>query len=312
VNRTLVSWRVGRQRAGLAVVSFAMLLLGVATGPGAAYAAEAGITVSVEDTGVPLPLGGPDVDFIITVETGGTAATDVVTVTRLTGMPVSVTRAIPNHGSCSVAGAVVTCALGTLGPLTIATVVISATPAAVGVLTATTVATLAEADPDPADNTAVATIEIYDLYGCTILGTVGDDVLRGTNGPDVICAFGGQDRIMARGGADSVYAGSGDDLVEGGPGDDALDGGLGDDTVRGGPGDDFIEGRDGNDVLNGNAGDDTVNGGGDNDVVAGDNGRDRVETADTVGGNDVADGGAGVDACVIDFGDTLTSCEVPG
>ena len=61
----------------------------------------------------------------------------------------------------------------------------------------------------------------------TIVGTMGDDVLRGTNGDDVIIGLGGDDRLVGRGGNDALCGGNGDDTLVGGPGDDVMIGGTG-------------------------------------------------------------------------------------
>jgi hypothetical protein len=46
--------------------------------------------------------------------------------------------------------------------------------------------------------------------------------------------------------------------------------------------------------------------------VTGDAGDDVINVRDGVGGNDAADGGADVDLCAADAGDTVTGCESLG
>jgi hypothetical protein len=104
--------------------------------------------------------------------------------------------------------------------------------------------------------------------GCTIIGTVGRDVLRGTGRRDVICGLGGNDLLSGMGGNDKLLGGSGNDRLLGGKGNDVLDGGAGNDwldgqagadSIRGGSGTDFMVSRDGdrgNDRVNGGAGKD--------------------------------------------------------
>ena len=133
---------------------------------------------------------------------------------------------------------------------------------------------------------------------CTIVGTVGPDVLRGTPGRDVICGLGGNDRIAGLGGNDRIYAGPGNDRVEGGGGADLVEGGAGRDLLLGGSGDDVLRGGDGNDELLGGTGRDRLAGGGGSDSIAA---RDGVR--------DVVDGGPGSDAAATDLVDRRISIE---
>lgn len=126
--------------------------------------------------------------------------------------------------------------------------------------------------------------------GCTISGTPGPDTLVGTGGPDRICARGGNDTINAGGGNDVVFAGKGADTVNGQGGHDSLLLEAGNDVGFGGPGNDRITGGSGSDRLNGN------------------DGRDRLDSRDGVRGNDRNNGGAGVDTCLRDRRDRITSC----
>jgi Ca2+-binding RTX toxin-like protein len=81
---------------------------------------------------------------------------------------------------------------------------------------------------------------------CTIMGTLGANVLRGTPGRDVMCGLGGNDALSGLGG---------NDLLIGGPGNDRLTGGGGRDVLRGGAGADTFLARDRRrDVVNGGAG----------------------------------------------------------
>jgi Tol biopolymer transport system component len=72
--------------------------------------------------------------------------------------------------------------------------------------------------------------------GCTIRGSVNDDVLNGTPRADVICGLGGDDVLRGLRGNDRLLGGDGDDTLVGGGGRDVLDGGEGDDDAIGGPG----------------------------------------------------------------------------
>ena len=51
---------------------------------------------------------------------------------------------------------------------------------------------------------ADAALPMCDGKPATIVGTMGDDVLRGTDGDDVIVGRGGDDRLVGRGGSDTL------------------------------------------------------------------------------------------------------------
>jgi dipeptidyl aminopeptidase/acylaminoacyl peptidase len=72
--------------------------------------------------------------------------------------------------------------------------------------------------------------------GCTVWGTIGDDILPGSSGRDVICGSIGNDSAYGYGGADSLVGGFGDDRLYAGPGNDMLRGDWGRDLLDGGPG----------------------------------------------------------------------------
>ncbi|MBS1678592.1 MAG: hypothetical protein JST08_14545 [Actinobacteria bacterium] len=112
----------------------------------------------------------------------------------------------------------------------------------------------------------------------TVVGTVGDDVLRGTPGRDVIWGGPGDDTIYGELGNDLICGGGGDDVIHGGRGNDEVFAGQGADRVFGDLGDDKVVGGPGaHDDVAGGLGIDTVNGGpGDYDLVHGDYGYDRM------------------------------------
>jgi Ca2+-binding RTX toxin-like protein len=112
----------------------------------------------------------------------------------------------------------------------------------------------------------------YDTtYGCTIIGTSGNDTISGTSAADVICGLGGNDVIDGHQSDDTIYGGTGNDTIRGalgndhllgGPGADLLIGNGGSDTLEGGTGDDTFRAenvQDGADVMIGGWGFDTVN-----------------------------------------------------
>ncbi len=143
---------------------------------------------------------------------------------------------------------------------------------------------------------------------CTIVGTIGDDILRGTDGDDVICGFGGDDRIIGGDGDDVIRGGSGLDRLSGDVGDDLVEGGLDDDVIDGGDGNDELLGDKGNDVVFGGDGNDILRGGDDNDLLKGQAGRDEL-IGDA--GFDRLFGDQQRDTCIDDGADWLhRSCEV--
>ena len=116
---------------------------------------------------------------------------------------------------------------------------------------------------------------------CTKHGTAGNDIIRSTSRNDVVCAGAGNDIVYGGGGNDTLRGGSGNDILRGQGGNDRTFGGPGNDILYGGSGSDRLFGADGGDIL---------------------------KARDEVGGNDLADAGAGEDSCATDRGDTRGSC----
>lgn len=114
-------------------------------------------------------------------------------------------------------------------------------------------------------------------------GTGAPDTMVGIDGPETLIGLGGNDHLIGNGGGDRLEGGVGNDLLEGGEGNDRLYGGSDNDELYGGAGNDRLFGDDGNDLL--------VPGTGLND----------------------ADGGAGIDQLLLDYGSNETSVYfVPG
>jgi Ca2+-binding RTX toxin-like protein len=136
---------------------------------------------------------------------------------------------------------------------------------------------------------------------CTIVGTNDNDVLRGTPGDDVICGLFGDDAMVGLGGEDVIIGDRGNDRIDGGPGDDQVDGGRGADLVTARGGIDDVEGGPGRDAVSGDAGSDIVQAGRGPDFC--------VATEDGIQGNDVANGGSGLDTFDVDPLDLQVSVE---
>lgn len=148
---------------------------------------------------------------------------------------------------------------------------------------------------------AYAAVETANGVACTIVGTMGQDVLNGTPGRDVICGRGAHDIINGRGGNDLIDGGTGSDALNGGLGSDVVYGGPGRDAVTGGAGADRLYGGLDDDGLWGNGGDDVLEGGPGREQMYGGIGHDRIsggDGSDTLmgaGGNDVLSGVGGKD-----------------
>ncbi|QIN83175.1 hypothetical protein GBA63_11375 [Rubrobacter tropicus] len=117
---------------------------------------------------------------------------------------------------------------------------------------------------------------------CTINGTAANNTINGTSRNDVICGFGGDDTLKGLGGNDTLLGHGGNDTLQGGSGNDTNRGSIGADTVAGGAGADRLFGDEDNDKLN---------------------------SKDTVSGNDEVNGGTGTDRCTTDATEaSITGC----
>ena len=174
-----------------------------------------------------------------------------------------------------------------------------------------------------------------------LIGSDDDDVLNGSTGDDTLLGnrWGvngdGADTYNGGTGTDSVsYAGrdygvsvdedniaddgeagerdnvkSDVETLIGSDGHDALSGSAAANWLYGGPGNDDLDGLGGLDWIYGEAGNDSLNGGAGDDRLRGGIGNDDLFGADRVQHNDSLDAEAGIDSCVADRNDSLTSCE---
>lgn len=110
----------------------------------------------------------------------------------------------------------------------------------------------------------------------TILGDIGDDVIRGSDSTTAgyqEYRYGGDgaDLITCDAGNDDAYGEGGDDTIYGATGADYLDGGDGADTIYGGSGADYLLGGSGAgddvDSMEGGADNDTLDGGPKGDIL---------------------------------------------
>jgi uncharacterized repeat protein (TIGR01451 family) len=249
----------------------------------------ADLSVSKADSSDPVALGEPLTYTVTVLNQGPDGATGVTLTDEIPGN-VTFVSTTPSQGSCSQAFGIVSCSLGALASGASATVSIVVEPNAVATITNRARAVANEEDLDPGDDLAVEQTSVVNAFGCTIIGTPGNDVLRGTSRNDVICGLGGDDTLEGGNGDDTLLGGSGNDTLLGGNGKDVLDGGVGDDTLRGGNGRDSLTGGIGSDSLDGDRGSDVLDG------------------VDGIPGNDTLAGGNGVDACTSDPGDVVAGC----
>jgi uncharacterized repeat protein (TIGR01451 family) len=289
-----------------------VFVLGLAFAP-AAGAATADVGVSASAPGV-IAVGDSFTATAI-VRNRGPATAPAVKLTDTLAGPLTVLSATSTRGSCSFAGAAVTCSLGSLRKSSSVRIEVTVQGLAAGDLhNAFSVRAHRRADPRPANNSA-QTLTSIPRPECTIAGTAGNDRLVGTAGDDVICGLGGKDVLLGVGGNDVLYGGAGKDRLTGGPGDDRLRGERGTDTVtfagarnavrvnlaRGratGQGADILQGLERaigsryRDVLRGSRGRNLLTGGRGADRLYGGAGRDRLRGR---AGNDYLDGGRGRD-----------------
>jgi len=170
------------------------------------------------------------------------------------------------------------------------------------------------------------TIVVGDLY----VGTGGNNTFNGTAGDDNASGLGGNDTLNGNNGNDILNGGAGTDTLNGGAGADTLIGEAGNDTLNGGVGADAMSGGAGNDTY-------VVDDVGDAVTELAGQGTDIVQTTlnayalgnnvenvtftgagaftgtgnalanriQSNGGNDILDGGAGVDTMLGGAGDDI-------
>lgn len=251
---------------------------------------SADLSVSQIDSPDPVALGD-ELSYTLQVSNEGPDTAASVKLSDTLSPALSFVSATAGSGTCVMALQTVTCDLRSIESGGIATVTIVVEPTATGTVSNTASVASSTFDPDSSDNTTSSATAVVNTFGCTIVGTAGNDTLAGGSGADVICGLGGNDSITGGNGSDRLIGGSGNDLIEGGKGDDILEGQKGDDV---------LSGQSGNDALTGAAGADDLDGG---------DGDDSLDGADGIGGNDQLNGAAGRDRCSADPGDVKKLCE---
>ena len=116
-----------------------------------------------------------------------------------------------------------------------------------------------------------------------------------------------------------IYGDEGNDIINGGNTDNQLFGGSGNDILQSRDANDSLAGEAGNDALYGGAGNNTLNGGDGNDelqvaagmsTLLGGDGDDAITVYGT--GEDIIDGGAGVDLLTLDRSDMTQAVNITG
>jgi len=120
--------------------------------------------VSITDAPDPAPWGG-NVTYTVTVANEGAAAVSGVGLTLALPPGLSLVSASPSTPTCTGAGGTVSCALGGLAFRTSRTVTVTARADLLGSVTVEATGTLAETDPEPANNTASQTT-LVELPAC--------------------------------------------------------------------------------------------------------------------------------------------------
>jgi uncharacterized repeat protein (TIGR01451 family) len=210
----------------------------------------ADVSVSIADSPDPVQVG-TNLTYTVTVVNGGpNRATGVSLVDTAPGGPAFVSLSW-TQGTCSGTSTIV-CDLRDIDAGSSATVTLVLTPSRTASLTDSALASAAQSDPNPANNSdSEDTAAVPNGSGCTIVGSSGDDVITGTADSDVICGLDGNDTLDGSTGRDTVRGGAGDDEVSGGDGNDTLTGGVGADSLMGGTGKDLMQGGPGDDTLAG-------------------------------------------------------------
>jgi uncharacterized repeat protein (TIGR01451 family) len=217
------------------------------------------LAVSKSDS--PDPVAVTDhLTYTVTVNNAGQGDASVVTLTDTLPSSVDFVSVTPAN-SCTEAGGVVTCDLGTLASGGNATVTIVVKPTATGTIANTVTVTSTETDDNPDNNTDSEETTVNELL-CnglvpTIVGTPGPETITGTSGPDVIHGLGGNDIISGGNANDVSCSGEGNDTLNGNNGNDQLFGENGTDTLNGNNGADALDGGTGSDTCNGGVGTDT-------------------------------------------------------
>lgn len=146
----------------------------------------ADLSVSLSDSPDPVPIGG-NLTYTASVANSPSSAPDAAVVLTVT-LPSNTTfvSATPAQGSCTQAGTLVTCNLGSVGPAVTVPVTIVVTTTAPGTITASASVSGAEPDPNAANNSASTQTVVA---GSPALVLTKDVLPGGTQPPDTDLTF---------------------------------------------------------------------------------------------------------------------------
>jgi uncharacterized repeat protein (TIGR01451 family) len=299
-------------------VRWVLAVLGVLlTAPAAAQAAA---DISVRMSGPRFAVVGVETAYDVTVANSGPSSSSEVTLTDRIPSGARMVRTIDDEADCTPA-ATVECTLPPIaaGASRTLTIVLAGTTVGATIHHAVTVSATST-DPEPDDHAASVDTLITPpsvappaapLIGppCANVdrGGLDDDVITGTVFGDTIYGLEGSDLLRGEDGADCLWGGEGSDVLDGDGGDDSLWGGNGRDRVVAGDGNDRLYGGLKRDVLIAGTGDDFVSPGTGRDLIRAGAGNDVVNARD--GSRDVVECASGVDRVTADRRDRLRGCE---
>lgn len=113
----------------------------------------------------------------------------------------------------------------------------------------------------------------------TILGSIGNDIIRGSSKNELIIDEGGNNLIFAGGGSDCIVTAAGNDVVFAGSGADVVISSGGNNVIEAGSGIDAVYSASGNDVIRGGSGDDYLDGGTGRNIIHAGTGNDTCKNA---------------------------------
>jgi len=132
--------------------------------------AEADLAILKTDVDDPVMVGD-DVFYTITVVNGGPSTADGVQVLDLLPANTLFLSAVPGQGSCTEAGGVVTCSIGSIDPgsQVITDISVTAAPGTEGTMINTASVSAATTDPDPSDNVGTETTTVDPIADLEVL-----------------------------------------------------------------------------------------------------------------------------------------------
>ncbi len=283
-------------------------------GGGGGGNAPPNVHVTLSSSGSPSGIG-VGFSYVVTLINEGVQGSSSTTLT--VGLPAGVSYVssqVDRGSGCTAAGQTLTCPLDFFPAGLTQHVIVNVTVTALGALVCTASAVSVPPDSNPADGSAVLTLNAGSV--APVPSTPVAPTPTATTPDRVTSSAGITDTGNAK--ANTIDGGPKNDILNGGGGNDTLNGGAGNDHLNGGTGNDTLNGGTGNDVLNGGPGNDILNGGPGNDIITGGPGEDTISGGpgdDTIyaddGYKDTIDCGPGKDTVYADKKDVIAkNCEI--